>query len=117
MSGFELAIEESLIGKIKSSEKYKKFLVTQFNIRVAEEQKTWQLLLNNRGSYTKDDLYKIFETVDESGKHRFGPLLAIPNRKKILESTALFTQWVEELIFSNKKVDVALKYLYRATQD
>ncbi|MBE3115775.1 hypothetical protein IMZ68_01085 [Candidatus Bathyarchaeota archaeon] len=109
MSEFGLAIEKSLIGEIKEGKKYGKFLAEQFDHRVARERQGWQLLLKYRGSYTQDVLNNIFDTVDESGKHRFGPLLATPNRNNILESgPTLFTQWVEELLFSTKKVEVAL---------
>lgn len=116
MSEIRVASEKELIGEVKESKAYKRFRAKESQPKIERERRAWQLLQEYRGRYTKDALIQIFDTVDlyEGGKRWFGALLATPNRNLIFESEpAIITQWLEELLFSNKGAEIALNTCLR----
>jgi hypothetical protein len=100
-----------MMGEILKSKEYEFFLSEKLQPKIEREELGWQLLQQYHGRYTWDILDKIFDIVDSNGSHWFGSLLATPNRRHMRKADPnlnLITLWIEELLFSNNGVDVAL---------
>jgi hypothetical protein len=97
--------EAALIKAIRESEDaYGDFRKNRLKNKINRESQVWDLLVANKGKYSKDLLNQLFDMVDfyEPNKRWFGNLLATPNRNLIFESSIEnINAWIEKLLFSD----------------
>jgi hypothetical protein len=96
--------KDDLVQRVKD-EFYRVFRERDLSLKKDREERARDLLLTNRGNYSKGVLEQIFDVVDHDpyapNKRWFGQLLITPNRNRIyLSTTKSLSDWIETLIFS-----------------
>ncbi len=102
-----------LVESLRKKSDFIEFKSVHYGPKVERENKTWDLIRQHRGNYSKEALNEIFDTVDfgPTNTRWFGSLLAQPNRNLIYKTpTETINQWIERLLFTDQPVDESLNY-------
>ena len=109
------ASERDLLTAIRQNPGYGRFARGYLRDKVRREAQALEMLLANRGLYSRRVLDRIFRKIEERGGIWFGKLLLGRNRGLILGTAdARLNRWLEDLLFSEEETGVRFA---RACQD
>ncbi|MBI2832650.1 MAG: hypothetical protein HYX79_10385 [Chloroflexi bacterium] len=99
--------ESDLFSAIRGNSGYLGFQRVVLPLKVQRETDAYQILLDNRGNYTRGILERVFNLVDGGEPTPwFGQTLRGNNRKLIFEETATqLNRWIEAILFSSNSIE------------